>query len=373
MRKSLSFERDGGVFLVNYPFKPRGLATAIGSFPYKDAHRALELIFQYIPEAPCWPQLPQLAPEEDMVAQYIEGLPGVVWISKERRLFFNTEGPVFDEGIVHFYEKYLAVTDDNETDLLEEFAITDRHSAGFYAFQERLWFADDLGPVKYLKGQVTGPVTFGLGLPDQTGKASFYSETLRDVITKNLAMKAKWQIEKLSEFGKKCIIFIDEPVLASFGSSAMISVSREQVVKVLTEIVEAIHASDGLAGVHCCGNTDWSMVLETPVDILSIDAYGYGETLFLYPDELRAFILRGGTIAWGIAPTSEQAVTESAEALVFKYEGFLNQIAALGFSTETLHVATMFTPSCGTGSLSEDLAESVFATLSAVSRRFTRG
>ncbi|MFA5867355.1 MAG: methionine synthase [Actinomycetota bacterium] len=367
----MSAGRDGGAFLINYPFKPHGLATAIGSFPYHDARKALDLIFKYIPGAPCWPQLPQRAPEEDMIAQFIEGLPGVVWIGKERRLFFNTEGPVFDEGIVHFYEKYLAFTDDNNADLLEEFAITQKHSAGFYAYQEKLWFTDDMEPIKYLKGHVTGPVTFGLGLPDQTGKASFYSEQLRDMIVKNLAMKARWQIDRLSEFGKKCIIFIDEPVLASFGSSAMISVSREQVVKSLTEVVEAIHAAEGIAGIHCCGNTDWSMVLETPADILSLDAYAYGESLFLYPDELRAFILRGGTIAWGMVPTSEQATTESAEALVFRYEGFLNQMATLGFSQETLRVATMFTPSCGTGSLSEDLTESVLATLSAVSHQFT--
>lgn len=369
----MSIRSDGGAFLINYPFKPRGLATAIGSFPYKEAPQALDLVFKYIPQVPCWPQLPQRAPEEDMIAQYIEGLPGVVWISKERRMFFNTEGPVFDEGIVHFYEKYLAVTDDNNADLLDEFAITQKHAAGFYAFQEKLWFTDTMDSIKYIKGHVTGPVTFGLGLPDQTGKASFYSETLRDVIIKNLAMKAKWQIQRLNEFGKKCIIFIDEPVLASFGSSAMISVSREQVVSGLTEVVEAIHAADGIAGIHCCGNTDWSMVMETPVDILSLDAYAYGDSLFLYPDELRAFILRGGIIGWGMVPTSEQAAMESAEALVFRYEGFLNQMATLGFPTETLRVATMFTPSCGTGSLSEELTESVFATLSAISSRFTGG
>ncbi len=315
--------------------------------------------------------MPQRAPEEDMIAQYIEGLPGVVWLGKEKRLFFNTEGPVFDEGIVHFYEKYLAIEDSNEVALLDEFAISQKHAAGFYAFQEKLWFMDDLSGIKYLKGHVTGPVTFGLGLPDQSGKASFYSEQLRDIIVKNIAMKAKWQIEKLREFGKQCIIFIDEPVLASFGSSAMISVSREQVIKALTEIIEAIHSADAIAGIHCCGNTDWSMVLETPVDILNFDAYNYGESLSLYPAELKSFILRGGTIAWGIVPTSESTITESAEALVFKYEGLLNQMTTLGFTAETLRVATMFTPSCGTGTLSEDLTGRVFDTLADVSELFT--
>lgn len=347
------------------------MATAIGSFPHAEARTALDLIFQTIPEAPCWPQLVNRSAEEDMIAQFIEGLPGVVWLSGDRRLFFNTDAPVFDEGIVHFYEKYLAVTDGGDKDALEAFAITARHSEGFYAFQERLWFRDDIEDIKYLKGHVTGPITFGLGLPDQEGKPSYYSEQLRDMMVKSLAMKARWQIEKLSEFGRKTIIFIDEPVLASFGSSTLISVGREDVVRDLTEVVEAIHVAEGIAGIHCCGNTDWAMIMETPVDILSLDAYTYGDTLFLYPEELRAFILRGGIIAWGIVPTNDRAATETAEGLIFKYEGFLDQLSGLGLSEETLRVASMFTPSCGTGSLSLSLTDAVLNTLHDVSASFT--
>jgi methionine synthase II (cobalamin-independent) len=329
------------------------------------------LIFETIPEAPCWPQLVNRSAEEDMVAQFIEGLPGVVWLSGEHRLFFNTDAPVFDEGIVHFYEKYLAANDGGDKSALEEFAISSRHSEGFYAFQERLWFMDDIDGIKYLKGQVTGPITFGLGLPDQEGKAAYYNDHLRDMLVKNLAMKAKWQIEKLREFGKKTIIFIDEPILVSFGSSAMISVSREDVVRDLTEVIDAIHDAEGIAAIHCCGNTDWSVVMETPVDILSLDAYDYGGTLFLYPEELRAFILRGGNIAWGIVPTNEKAASQTAEGLIFKYEGLLNQMVGLGLSRETLQVASMFTPSCGTGSLSLSLADSVLHTLRGVSDSFS--
>lgn len=332
---------------------------------------ALDLIFETIPEAPCWPQLVNRSAEEDMIAQFIEGLPGVVWLSGNRRLFFNTDAPVFDEGIVHFYEKYLAVTDGGDKDALEAFAITARHSEGFYAFQERLWFRDDLDDIKFLKGHVTGPITFGLGLPDQEGKASYYNDQLRDMMVKSLAMKARWQIEKLREFGKKTIIFIDEPVLTSFGSSTLISVSREDVIKDLTEVITAIHDAEGIAAVHCCGNTDWAMLMETPIDILSLDAYAYGDSLMLYPEELKAFILRGGIIAWGIVPTNERAASETAAGLTFKYEGFLNQMSVLGFSQETLRVASMFTPSCGTGSLSLSLTDAVLRTLHEVSTTFT--
>ena len=77
----------------------------------------------------------------------------------------------------------------------------------------------------------------------------------------------------------------------------------------LDEVFAAIHAEDALAGVHCCANTDWSVLLATQVDILNLDAYGYLENLALYPDELRQFIDRGGYVAWGIVPNNELVLT----------------------------------------------------------------
>ncbi|MBM3132761.1 MAG: hypothetical protein FJZ95_07000, partial [Chloroflexi bacterium] len=59
-------------------FKPRGLATAIGSMPHADPAEAGALALRYLPDIPVWPQLPNRSFLENMYAQYSEGLPGVV-------------------------------------------------------------------------------------------------------------------------------------------------------------------------------------------------------------------------------------------------------------------------------------------------------
>ncbi len=54
---------------------PKCTATAIGSMPYADPARALDVIFGAIPDAPIWPQLSKRGLREQMEVQYSEGLP----------------------------------------------------------------------------------------------------------------------------------------------------------------------------------------------------------------------------------------------------------------------------------------------------------
>ena len=162
------------------------------------------------------------------------------------------------------------------------------------------------------------------------------------------------------------IIFVDEPYLASFGS-AYVSLSREGVVAMLNEVVEAIHAEGGLAGVHCCGNTDWSLLTECGTDIISFDAYGYAETIALYPDELKAFLDRGGVLAWGIVPTSEAIVRETEASLADRLERGLALLQAKGLDRSRLLDACLVTPSCGTGPMAVDRAEKAVRDTAAVS------
>ena len=48
--------------------------------------------------------------------------------------------------------------------------------------------------------------------------------------------------------------------------------TRDDTVAKLGEVIEAVHAEGALAGVHCCGNTEWSILIDAGVDIINFDA-----------------------------------------------------------------------------------------------------
>ena len=151
--------------------------------------------------------------------------------------------------------------------------------------------------------------------------------------------------------------------------SAFVSLEREQVVVLLEEVFAGI---TGLKGVHCCGNTDWSLLLSTSIDILNLDAYEYAQALLLYPAAVGAFLERGGMVAWGIAPASHHATSETVESLVERLEDILDQFVAKGVPRERLIQAGLVSPSCGVGSLAPDLAERVFSLTAGVSAEMRR-
>jgi hypothetical protein len=160
------------------------------------------------------------------------------------------------------------------------------------------------------------------------------------------------------------IVFLDEPYMSSFGS-AFVSLNRDQVITLMEEVFAGI---EGLKGVHCCANTDWSLLMSTTVNILNLDAYEYAETLALYPEELGAFLERGGMIGWGIIPASEQALEETVPSLVERFHHAVGLLTAKGLHQDDLLAASLIMPSCGCGSLSIEATEKVFELTADLSR-----
>jgi len=58
-------------------------------------------------------------------------------------------------------------------------------------------------------------------------------------------------------------------------------------VPVLLE--EVFKGIKGIKGLHCCGNTNWSVLLDTTIDILSFDAYNYASSLSTHSGKVKSF------------------------------------------------------------------------------------
>lgn len=350
-------------------FKPNSLPTLIGSFPVSDHGEATALVLSHTPEIPLWVQLP-VHKNEGMVTQFAGGMPG---LSRDGdNVFIDASGDEFEDELVGFYEEYLDVTENRKPIEETRFALLEGDVPGFYELINRIPSLES--PAIALKGQITGPFTFGTGVVDQNGRAIFYDDRLRDAMVKLLALKAGWQVRQLSQFGCPVMIFFDEPALAGFGSSAFVSISKDEIIACFTEVIEAVHREAGLAGIHVCANTEWPLILDSTADIVSFDAYEYFDRFILYPDSIRQFMARGGILASGIVPTlsPDDIGKETAESLFIKWKEQAEAIESLGIDRSAIKAQSLITPSCGTGSINPDQALRVLQLTGDVSRKIQK-
>jgi len=333
-------------------------ATGIGSVPFTDPQETVALILETLPQIPYWPQMVQLGYHEDMTAQAARGLPALK-VDEANRTVGKDPALPRDEALAQFYEGILSGE-------LAPFAFTEPDARGFFALLRAVAAGGCPGPA--LKGQLSGPVTFAGVVKDAGGKPILYDRELTQAVCAGLARKVAWQAEQFRQLGKAPIVFLDEPFLTGFGS-AYLPISRDEVTEILTQTLEeARGAAAGplTLGVHCCGNTDWSLLLQVPIDILSFDSYGYFDSLRLYAQALSAYLARGGWLAWGLVPTldPEEFKKETADSLWQRFQAQVTRLAEdVHWGLKEILAQSLLTPACGTGYMSRDDGRRVLTTL----------
>ena len=333
----------------------KGLATGAGSLPHTEVEGALDLVFKHTPNVPFWPQLPKRDFHEGMVAQFSENLPCLK--AKAGSLIFDPQEK--EKELEVFYEKIIS-------DDVDYFKISPDFAAGLHGFYARLNNVD-LTRIDFIKIQVTGPFTFLASINDENGIMLLYNPVLKQAVIKALSMKLRWQINLFRKFAKPIIAFIDEPYLGAFGS-AYTPISREDVISGLIEFAEGLKCKDVLLGVHCCGNTDWSIFTDIPcIKLINFDAFSFQDKFVLYAENLKSFLQRGGVICWGIVPTQNFKGTENAQSLTAKLRQGLDNLVRKGIEEKLLLDNLMISPACGLGTLSLQKAEQVFNLLSETS------
>ncbi|MFH0876890.1 MAG: hypothetical protein V1863_01520 [Candidatus Omnitrophota bacterium] len=324
---------------VPLDFKSKFLATAVGSLPLQDSRQAVDFVFDvFAKHIPFWPQLPRCSYLEQMIVQYSEKLPGLLLDASAKKISVDTQSESYAEQLEETFNKCQAQD-------AEYFGVSRPYAEGLYLFVQRLKALSWKG---LAKAQVIGPLSLGLSLLDEHKNPILYNPELRELLPLFLAQKASWVARaiKATETTRP-IVFIDEPYLVAIGT-AQSGFSQGEFVQSINLMVDAIHGQDALAGLHCCGNTDWEMVLETRIDVLSFDAYGYLDKFLLYPKAFEDFSGRGGLLALGIVPNSQELLKKDLEQVL---------VDTLRRQPKLVKNGALITPSCGCGNLSLDLSE----------------
>ncbi len=318
------------------------LPIGIGSLPHSDPYLASGAILNHFPESPYWPQLPLRGWREEMLAQFSEGMPGLV--REGEKLYFRIPFNPPSE-----WEKYYEISQSGN---LDNFKIGEEYSSGLHAMLKLLEGKKPL----LIKGQITGPITLGLGLPDEKKIPILYDPNLKEMMLKVLGQKARWQEKEFQRVvpEAKTLIFLDEPLLSSYGSISM-NLSKEEIIECLETVLSFL---EGPSGIHICGATDWSIVMETSIKVIHFDAYRYFSNMLVYAPELKRFLQNGGMLGWGIVPSEEDSLkVEAPSNLMANLEEKIDLLVKEGIPREAILKNSLVSQSCGLASVSVDLAE----------------
>jgi len=113
--------------------------------------------------------------------------------------------------------------------------------------------------------------------------------------------------------------------------------------------------------------------LKTSADILSFDAYNYADSLSCYPAEVKAFLERGSSIAWGIVPNDEGALAKESLASLYDRLGeAMAHFTRDGTPFKQLVAQGLLTPSCTLASMSSEAAAQALELLAELSAKLKR-
>lgn len=309
-----------------------GTPTGVGSLPYTDVAIAAEVALELHPELPAAPQLPQRSFSESMIAQVATGIAGVT---------AEADG-------LHVLRRLAPVDDDAPLD--------PDAWAGTLAFLDAA--ASRVDPIKL---QVTGPVTLGLALV--AGGARPSKAFAVAAATVNSRVRALRVAAEERCPGAAPIIVLDEPGMVSYLRTDF-PLSPDDTIDLLSGALAAV-GRGAMAGVHCCGPTDWRLILHAGPDLVSLpvdaadadDAAGFS-----------GFLDRGGWIAWGVVPT-DRPIGDRSDPHWRRLSALWGEMSRNGCDPARLRTQALLTPACGLAFHGEEQVSQVFALVRTIAER----
>ena len=331
-------------------------ALAIGSLPHNDVQKAMSVVKKDFSKIPFFPQLANISKNEDMIVQFLEGLPSFLHSNVEN-FILNSESEEFLSDLEEFFSDYEEIISGENLKKLDKYGISKQFSSTFGEFEK---FITDTKP-QYAKAQIIGPFTLATSLTDQNEQCVIYDETLKEIVVKLLSLKALWEIRRIKQANQDTvpIIFMDEPSVSQLGTSAYLTISEDEVVSMFAEISDLIKENGGISAIHCCGKCDWRIPINAGVDIINLDAFSFAQNLSIYSEKVEKFLQDGGKIAWGLVPTLDSTALEqiTLEDLIENFKKSVKYLTKKGIDEILIIDNSLITSSCGAGSLNEELAE----------------
>ncbi|MEW6055006.1 MAG: hypothetical protein AB1540_00190 [Bdellovibrionota bacterium] len=323
----------------NLPLRP--MATGIGSLPHHNIDAALAFAFQT--SLPFLPQIPLCNPWEYMIAQALEGLPGLK-VEKDGLVlldldYWTSRSFALNEKL----EKAFSETAKHEA--FEGFEPSTANSSGWQPF---VWELEERGS-RLAKVQLAGPLTsqWVLKLQDGTNLSRYpevTSQIYRLVLARALAMS-----RRLQKAGVQPLLYLDEPGLYAYSAAEPRHVLALQELKLL---IQTLRKEGVLVGLHCCSDTDWKAVLGLGLDVLSLDTGLSLSSILEHDADLENFIQRGGRLSLGIVPTSrisgqELQSLEARDLFLNLLETFDLKLKDRPQLVRKILTQAIYTPACG--------------------------
>lgn len=327
------------------------LTTAMAVMPHTNVDRALDMALSL--DIPFWPQLPNYNYWEDMYVQASEHFPGMIVDLNQRSLSFSLNKFLaeYEEAMSHLEEP-------------EYFDISPQYSVVYHKF-----LTLDLADRAAIRGQLEGPISFGLNVKDQDDRPILFDETIRPFMLEIMARRVNVQLARLKKINPNAFMFIDEPGLQFLfsGLSGYSDIAGKRDLETFFAAIERPR------GIHLCGNPDWDFLLSLDLDVLSLDIYSNGEIFSAYAGSIRSFLDRGGVLVWGLVPTNfEPLGMENRESLEARLTAIWDRLTAKGIDRNFLLSRSLLSPAtcCLVNPDKEKSVEKAFGLVRELSRCF---
>jgi len=293
--------------------------TGVGSLPHTDPKRAASFVLETT-TVPYLPQLPNRHPEERMLVQWGDGLCGCGAVD-------SSIGLGYGEPIGARAEAF----------------------GGAHALLDVL-----SSDVPTVKTQATGPVTLALGLLS----AGHPGQGLLDCVATGLIGRVEDHIASLAARlpDADITLIFDEPGLSGLLVPGF-PITRDEAEHVLGKVLTRAPVP---AGIHCCADTDWSVVASVRPSLISWDIDSLGAAFVAHTEAIAAATWEGTGFIWGVAPTQTQPLPGDPGV---RLQRIVGRLVMAGAKMDGLLEGAMFSPACGLAGLTEGQAEIVAHTV----------